>query len=237
MITTGAGHPIRALIFDFDGLIADTETPEYQAWVETWAEYGHELALEEWVQCIGTNDPNAWHPLTALTARMGADFDAAEANRRRLARHRPAIAALAAPLPGVLDLLSQASAAGLATAIASSSDAEWVPMLLEQLGLVDHFAHLSLYDGTCPAKPAPDLYLRACAAVGVDPIEAVAFEDSPTGISAAKAAGLWCVAVPNDMTETLDLSAADVILDTLDGLDLTTLSRGLGSLDHPEGLA
>ena len=68
-------------MFDFDGVIADTEGPEYRAWVDTWAEYGHELTLEEWVQCIGTNDPDGWHPLTALAARIGDGFDADAANR------------------------------------------------------------------------------------------------------------------------------------------------------------
>ena len=219
---------IRALVFDFDGVIADTEGPEYRAWAETWAEYGHELALSEWVQCIGTNDPGGWHPLDELARRMGPGFDPAEANRRRQSRHHPAIRALADPLPGIVDLLDQAEAAGLATGIASSSGDDWVPVLLAQLGLTERFAHLSIYDGTCPAKPAPDLYLRACAALGVAPEEAVAFEDSPNGIAAAKAAGLWCVAVPHEITAGLDLAAADLVVPTLEGLGLDLLLARLG---------
>ena len=218
--------PVRALVFDFDGLVADTEGPEYEAWRDTWAEYGHELTIEEWAQCIGT--VGGWDPLDALRARVGAGFDPDEANDRRRARHRPAIAALTAPLPGVLDLLVEAKAAGLRTAIASSSDESWVPPLLDQLRLVDHFEHVTLYDGTCPAKPAPDLYLRACAALEVAPAEAVAFEDSPNGIAAAKAAGLRCVAVPNALTRSLDLSAADVVLETLEGVGLEQLYACLG---------
>ena len=219
---------IRALVFDFDGVIADTEGPEYRAWKETWAEYGHELTLEEWVQCIGTNDPHGWHPLSALAERVGEGFDRDEANRRRQARHHPAIHALAEPLPGIVDLLDQADAAGLAVAIASSSGDDWVPVLLAQLGLTPRFAHLSIYDGTCPAKPAPDLYLRACAALGVDPSEAVAFEDSPNGIAAAKAAGLRCVAVPHEITASLDLGAADLVIPTLAGVALDRLLERLG---------
>ena len=219
---------MRALVFDFDGVIADTEGPEYRAWQETWAEYGHELTLEEWVQCIGTNDPEGWHPLDQLSKRMGPDFDAREANRRRQARHHPAIHALAEPLPGIVDLLDQADAAGLRTAIASSSGDDWVPVLLAQLSLSDRFVHLSIYDGTCPAKPAPDLYLRACAALGVAPDEAVAFEDSPNGIAAAKAAGLWCVAVPHEITAGLDLSLADLVIPTLGGVALDRLLARLG---------
>lgn len=219
---------IRALVFDFDGVIADTEGPEYRAWQETWAEYGHELTLEEWVQCIGTNDPDGWHPLDELAKRVGPDFDTTEANRRRQARHHPAIHALALPLPGIVELLDAADAAGLSTAIASSSGDDWVPVLLAQLGISERFAHVSIYDGTCPAKPAPDLYLRACAALGVEPREAVAFEDSPNGIAAAKAAGLWCVAVPHEITSGLDLSRADLVIPTLGGVALDRLLERLG---------
>jgi HAD superfamily hydrolase (TIGR01509 family) len=215
-------------VFDFDGLIADTEGPEYRAWAETWAEYGHELTLDEWVQCIGTNSADAWHPLTALAARMGEGFDRDEANRRRQARHHPVIRAMRAPLPGIVDLLAEAEAAGLACAIASSSGDDWVPVLLGQIGLAGRFAHLSIFDGTCPAKPAPDLYLRACAALAVAPGEAIAFEDSPNGIAAAKAAGLRCVAVPHEITRGLDLSAADLVLPTLEGVGLHYLLDRLG---------
>jgi HAD superfamily hydrolase (TIGR01509 family) len=214
---------LRALVFDFDGVVVDTEGPEFDAWRTTWADYGHELTLEEWVQCIGT--VGGWDPLDELGRRVGADFDPAEANARRRARHHPAILALDTPLPGVLDLLDQARDRGLRTGIASSSDDSWVPVLLEQLGMVDHFEHLSLYDGTCAAKPAPDLYLRACAALEVAPGEAVAIEDSPNGVAAAKAAGLWCVAVPHAITRELDLSAADLVLDSLAGLHLDELER------------
>ncbi len=216
---------VRALIFDFDGLIADTESPEYEGWRETWAEFGHELALEEWCQGIGTRD--GWDPLAELARRMGPDVDVHEANERRRLRHRPRIEALG-PLPGVVELLAEAKGASLATAIASSSDADWVPLLLRQFDLIDAFAHLSLYDGTCPPKPAPDLYLRACAALAVEPSEAIALEDSPNGVAAAKAAGLRCVAVPNPLTRTLDVSAADLVLDTLDGVRLHDLLERLG---------
>lgn len=214
---------LRALVFDFDGVVVDTEGPEFEAWRATWEDYGHELALEEWVQCIGT--VGGWDPLVELGRRVGADFDPDEANARRRARHHPAIFALDTPLPGVLDLLDQARRRELRTAIASSSDDSWVPVLLEQLGMVGHFEHLSLYDGTCDAKPAPDLYLRACAALEVDPGQALAIEDSPNGVAAAKAAGLWCVAVPHAITRTLDLSAADLIVDSLEEIHLDELER------------
>ncbi len=225
---------VDALIFDFDGLIADTERVEFEAWRATWEEYGHVLALDEWVQCIGT--VGGWDPLDELGRRVGAGFDADLATTRRRARHWPAIAALLAPLPGVVDLLDDADAAGIPTAIASSSDLDWVGPLVAQVGLADRFAHIAVFDGTCPAKPAPDLYLRACAGLGVDPASAVAFEDSPNGVAAAKAAGLRCVAVPHDLTRALDLSAADAVIDSLAGIrldDLPALVSGPRSTRTP----
>jgi HAD superfamily hydrolase (TIGR01509 family) len=216
---------IRALVFDYDGLIADTEAPEFQAWSEVWSAHGHELTLHEWSAAIGTVD--GFDPLHELGARVGPSFDRDAANDRRRTRHRELMEGLA-PLPGVVELLRAAHAAGLKTAVASSSPPWWVQQGLEGFGLVDAFAAVRAYDGTRPAKPAPDLYLAACDAVGVAPRDAVAFEDSPNGIAAAKAAGLWCVAVPHDLTRHLDLSAADVVVDSLAEVTLEDLQLRFG---------
>lgn len=213
---------IRALVFDFDGLIADTEGPEYRAWAATWAEFGHELTLDEWCACIGTAGPNVYDPLEALAQRVGSGFDHEKVSTRRRARNRALLDGLE-PLPGVLDHLAAAAARGMPVAIASSSTRAWVVPLLENLGLATSFAHLSLYDGSCPGKPAPDLYANACLALSVDPAEALAYEDSPNGIAAAKAAGLRCVAVPHDLTRHLDLSRADVVVDSLASVLLVDL--------------
>jgi beta-phosphoglucomutase-like phosphatase (HAD superfamily) len=212
--------PIRALVFDFDGLIADTEGPEYQAWSEAWAGFGHELTLDLWCAGIGTVD--AYDPLEELAARVGDGFDRDATNDRRRVRQRELLVGLT-PLPGVLDHLAAATHLGLPIAIASSSEIDWILPNLEALGLASTFAHLSVYDGTCPAKPAPDLYIKACQALGVDAREALAYEDSPNGIAAAKAAGMRCVAVPHDLTRHLDLSAADVVVDSLAGIKLADL--------------
>jgi len=214
---------IRGLVFDFDGLIADTEGPEYQAWAEAWAAHGHELTLNEWCVAIGT--VSAFDPLAALASRVGANFDTAAVDATRRARHRELIADLR-PLPGVVDHLEAARALGLRTAVASSAPPWWVEGHVEAFGLVDAFAAIHAYDGSVPAKPAPDLYLAACKAIDVDPSDALAFEDSPNGIAAAKAAGLSCVAVPHDLTRHLDLSAADLIVESLAGVSLQEL------LDH-----
>lgn len=219
---------LRALVFDFDGLILETEEPEFLAWREVWAQHGVDLELDEWVSCIGT--VGGFDPLGELRrrSRRPVDVDAVQAARR--ARSRSLIDALEV-LPGIEALLAEAHAAGVRTAVASSSPRSWVAAHLERLGLLDRFAHLACAGPSLAAKPAPDLYLAACDALGVAPRDAIALEDSPNGIAAATAAGLRCVAVPGPLTRSLDLSGADAVLDSLDGVTLgrlVTLVTGAG---------
>jgi HAD superfamily hydrolase (TIGR01509 family) len=129
--------------------------------------------------------------------------------------------------PGVTEWLDEASAIGLGLAIASSSPRLWVEPHLERLGLRERFAHVVCFGPGIAGKPAPDTYLAACRALGVEPGRALAIEDSPHGVSAAKAAGLRCVAVPHAITEQLDLSHADV---RLRSLSETTLGEVLAHL-------
>jgi beta-phosphoglucomutase-like phosphatase (HAD superfamily) len=123
----------------------------------------------------------------------------------------------------VAEFTARAVDAGLLLAVASSSTLQWVSDHLERLGLLDRFSAISTSEKGVPAKPEPDVYRRALEAIDVDPSAAVAFEDSPNGIAAAKAAGLFCVAVPNRMTCGLDLSAADVVVESFLQLELDHL--------------
>ena len=102
---------------------------------------------------------------------------------------------------------------------------------LEKLGLLSRFAHVACFGGALAGKPAPDLYLAACGALDVEPHTAIAIEDSQHGISAAKAAGLWCIAVPNAVTEGLDLSHADLRLRSLADTTLRDVLTRIA--DHP----
>ena len=199
---------LRGLVFDFDGLICDTETSSYETAREIYAEHGVELTVLQWQSRIGTHGR---HWLADLESAIGplSDRDALT-ERRRLAHHERLLAEQA--LPGVAEFTARAVDAGLVLAVASSSSVQWVSHHLQRLGLLDRFSAISTCEEGVPAKPEPEVYRRALAAVDVDPTDAVAFEDSPYGIAAAKAAGLFCVAVPNRMTTGLDLSAADMVV-------------------------
>ncbi|MDQ6692347.1 MAG: HAD-IA family hydrolase [Candidatus Dormibacteraeota bacterium] len=210
----------RALVFDFDGLILETERPEYQAWLEIYGEHGQDLSLEVWGDVIGRG-PGYFDPITDLEARLGRPIDREVVKARQKARHQEMIDALEI-LPGVADYVLEAGRLGLKLAVASSSSRRWVTGHLAALGL-DEFACVICRDDVARAKPYPDLYLEATRCLGVAPAEAVAFEDSANGVAAAKAAGLTCVAVPNQLTAGLDLSAADLRIASLAEMPLPRL--------------
>lgn len=217
---------IRAVIFDFDGLVLDTELPIFAAWCAVFE--AHDAVpptIEEWSEGIGTTegvDVEAW-----LHERAGrpVDFEATNQARRL---HRDALLEIERALPGVESWLDEAAAAGYGIAIASSSPDDWVHDHLYRIGLRERFPTIVTAGGELRSKPAPDTYLEACARLGVEPRDALALEDSPNGITAAKAAGLRCVTVPHPLTEMLDLSAADLRLPSLAHCTLAEALTHLG---------
>lgn len=209
----------RALIWDFDGTIVDTETTLFQAYAEVFDLHGHALDRERWLSIIGSDDD--WDPLHDLAALVdGLDVEATHAHRRT---RRDELIELAGIRPGVLRWMDDAEALEMPMAIASSSPIDWVEQHLDRLDLLHRFACFACCNETIPAKPDPTSYRLACEALGVDPRLSIAIEDSPHGIAAAKDAGLYVVAVPHDLTRSLDLSRADVIVESLEDLALSDL--------------
>jgi HAD superfamily hydrolase (TIGR01509 family) len=217
---------IRAVVFDFDGLILDTEVPAYQAWAEIYKDHGVELPLEKWLDYIG-REGGWFDPYAHLEALTGAKIDRDITKARRTARRDELLAANEL-IAGVVELFADAKANGMKVGIASSSRREWVCGHLERLAFMEGWDAIACFDDVGVAKPKPDLYLRVVELLGVAPNETIALEDSPNGIAAAKAAGLWCVAVPGPLTKDLDLGAADVRLPSLEGISLPELLARLG---------
>jgi HAD superfamily hydrolase (TIGR01509 family) len=219
---------IRALIFDFDGLILETETPAFRAWDEIFRDHGVSLSREKWFDYIGRE--GGWFDVYGhLEELLGKPVDRELVKTRRSAR-RDELVNAAELLHGVVALFREAKARGLKVGIASSSGRDWVCGHLERLGFLEGWDSIVCRADAQRAKPAPDLYLRVVEALGVAPHEAIALEDSPNGVAAAKAAGLWCVAVPNDLTRALDLRHADALVDSLANM---TLDRLLGLVSRP----
>jgi HAD superfamily hydrolase (TIGR01509 family) len=214
---------IKALIFDFDGLILDTEVPEYQSWVELYQAYGSVLPLEKWLESIGTTD--AFNPYEYLEQQLGRQIDRPEVRTQRLARFAELMADQTI-LPGVQDYITTAKRLGLKLGVASSSPREWVVGYLSKFGLDIHFDAIRCGDEVKATKPDPALYLAVLKVLGVEASEAIALEDSPNGILAAKRAGIFCVAIPNALTRQLSLSLADFQMSSLADLPLEELLQG-----------
>jgi HAD superfamily hydrolase (TIGR01509 family) len=212
---------IRALIFDFDGLILDTEGPSYKSWKEVYQSFGLTLSFSTWSTIIGTTQ-GEFDPRLELQKRVRGqvDWDAVE-SRRQVSEQ--ALIEAQAVLPGVEQYLQDAMRLGLKIGLASSSSCNWVVGHLKRLSLVDYFDRICVSDDVQHTKPDPELYQCVLHGLGVSADEAIALEDSPIGIRAAKQAGIFCVAVPNPLTSQLMLSQADLLLDSLAEMPLEQL--------------
>jgi HAD superfamily hydrolase (TIGR01509 family) len=215
---------IRALVFDFDGLILDTEEPVYRSWLEVYEAHGEELPFERWIQIVGSTNAG-FHPQHHLEERLGRPLPE-DVLDRRVGRRTEMILAQTV-LPGVVQHLVAARDLGLKLGVASSSTSDWVQGHLARLGILEQFDCLRCRDDVEHAKPEPDLYIAVLSCLGVEASEAIAIEDSPNGVAAAKRAGMRCVAIPNPITERLDLSQADLVLTSLAELTLPQLLRRL----------
>ena len=216
---------VRAFVFDFDGLILDTEEPVYRSWLEVYQAHGRELPFDRWVQIVGSSTAT-FDPKEYLETQLGRGLEQQVLDRRAARRTEMVLAQPV--MAGVARLVDDARDAGLRLGVASSSTRHWVVGHLERLGLMDRFDCVRCRDDVAEVKPAPDLYLAVTDCLGTSPGDALALEDSPNGVTAAKAAGMWCVAVPNVITGGLDLSHADLTLPSLDGASAAGLVRKLG---------
>jgi HAD superfamily hydrolase (TIGR01509 family) len=216
--------PVRAFLFDFDGLILDTELASRAGWELLYRDHGHELPADLWATLVGTTHA-PWNPMEHLEELVGAPLDREELNDRRYA-HEIALIEAEELRPGIEEYLAAARQRGLKRAIVSSSSRRWIDMHLQRLDETVGWDAICTADGDpTRAKPGPVLYVEALESLAVAPAEAVAFEDSPNGVLAAKAAGIFCVAIPNEVTRDLGLAeaGADLVLDSLADLPPETL--------------
>lgn len=204
---------VAAVIFDFDGLVIDTESPAFEAWSAIYREHGQVLRLDLWVGCVGASEAG-FDPVRHLAELLGRPVDGVALMADKELRKRAACDSLQ-PLPGVRERLSEARALGLKLAVASSSSRAWVEGHLRRLNLAATFDAMRTKDDVARVKPYPDLYLAAAAALGVAPERCLAIEDSLNGVRAARAAQMACLAVPGPITRALDFSLATARFDSL----------------------
>jgi HAD superfamily hydrolase (TIGR01509 family) len=202
-----------AVLFDFDGVLVDTEWAIYDAWHKTFIDHGHPLPLEIYNRCIGS-DFDTWSPKAHLEDLTGRSFDWHDLDARR---QQQILASLdgQGPMAGVPEILANLVASGIPRAVVSSSSHHWVDGWLEKLDLARHFDSVICRGDAPRIKPAPDLYLEAARRLAIDPAACLVIEDSFNGMKAAKAAGMPVWIVPNHVTACLDFSQADAVFPSL----------------------
>jgi HAD superfamily hydrolase (TIGR01509 family) len=215
---------IKALIFDFDGLILDTETPEVLVWQSIYKDHGFELPVQEWEKTIGGYGLSNFDPAQHLSLLTSGRLDPVSL-RSRYRKESDAIIHAKPVLPGVVDLIEQARRSDVQVAIGSSSSHSWVDTHTKRLGIFDYFDHIICQDDVSPGrtKPNPDIYLKALEQLNVKKDAAVVFEDSPNGVLAARRAEIFVVAVPNPLTEKMGVSG-DITVPSLADLSLQELN-------------
>jgi HAD superfamily hydrolase (TIGR01509 family) len=205
-----------AVLFDFDGILVDTEWAIYDAWFRTFQAQGHPLPLEVYTQCIGS-DFATWSPKAHLEELTGQAFDWHDLDARRQQEIVRDLAG-AGPMPGARELLELLVARGVRRAVVSSSSHQWVDGWLDRLGLTNSFDVVVCRGDAAAIKPAPDLFLEAARRLNLAADQCLVIEDSMNGVKAAKAAGMPVWAVPNRVTACLDFSTAEAIFPSLEAI-------------------
>lgn len=217
---------IDALVFDFDGLLMDTETTSLRVWQHEWRHHGLELDPATFFAPHGGDMIAARY--AALAAAVGPDYDQAASHARRLA-YRDELHAALGLADGIGEWLDEARDLGLRLAVASSSPRDWVTEHLSRIGRLDRFELLACGDETGAAKPDPAVYRLALTRLGVPACRALAFEDTAHGVAAAKAAGLRCVAIPHPNADPASFTSADVVLTSAAERSLAEVAKVAGT--------
>ena len=220
---------LEAIVFDFDGTILDTETPDFQTWQEVYRSHGVALPLDVWLQCVG-GGTGEFRPDDYLEELLGREIDRERVRTERRKQFLDLIHVMPI-MPGVLELIDAAERRNVRLAVASSSDRKWVETHLQRLGLLARFAAIVTADDVERVKPDPALYRLAAQKLEVMPERAVAIEDSYNGMLGAQRAGLRCVSVPNRITRDSDFSGADLCLDSIASMAPDDL---IASFDRPD---
>lgn len=236
MTLTRDGIEVRAVIFDFDGVILDTESTLLTAWRTQLRRLGIELDTCQYVQFsfLGTPLSTARRLEAILTdnLRHGGGNIA-----RRIRVHNKRLASRQDAMPGVRQLLTELRRTGVSAAIASASERRWVVGHLNRLRLADHFDAVVCREDALCQKPAPDCYQLAVEQLGVRTDHVIAVEDSPRGLASAQSAGLACLAVPGPVTRMLDFGTADAIGGSLSDVDVRYLTHLIRRRRHGVPLA
>ena len=196
----------KGIIFDFDGVLVDTEWAIYQSWVHLYAREGQEISIATYAPCLGAGYSH-WDPAAHLEKLTGKKYDWEKETPARQAMLEADLER-SGLMDGALELLDWCAGQGIGLAVASSSSRRWVQGWLEKLGIYDRFAGVFTRTDGYPVKPSPALFEAAQQCLGLEKADCLIIEDSENGTIAAQNAAIPCVAIPNRMTESSDFSRA-----------------------------
>ncbi|MBN1601865.1 MAG: HAD family phosphatase [Chitinispirillaceae bacterium] len=214
---------LDAVVFDFDGVVIDTETARYEVWKKIFEEYGQVLPREIWVKSIGRSE-YVVNPCDLLRGITGRDIDVDQLwlYQKKMEDRYIAGKPLTA---GLVERLNEVKAAGARIAIASSASRRYVEKHLKDRDIFGYFDTLVCRDDVIKHKPDPEPYRNAVESLGAELSFSLAVEDSPAGIESAVSAGLFCVAIAGNMTREMNLSRAHCIVDSLDDITFTSIAE------------
>lgn len=204
---------IQAVLFDFDGLLADSEPLQKAAWRSYLARQDRVLAQPLIDRMFGLRLVES---AALVRDELQLPFSVAEVMAGRDELFLAALPGVLQPMPGAVETLATVRRLRLRTALATSGHRRYIDLALHEIGLAHAFDTIVTGDMVAHGKPAPDIFLRAAELLNVAPAACVVVEDAPHGIAAARAAGMFAVAIPNEMTRTLDYSQAQMVCASLD---------------------
>lgn len=207
---------IKGIIFDFDGLICDTEIAEVEAWQQAYAQYSLVFSIEEYINNVGavfSDQISQTHKLPGIEL---IDIETADKVLKEFNRLFNIYANLQPLMPGIKSLLEQSNSLNLEIGLASSSPWAWVINHLDRLKIKDYFNCILTREKVKRTKPDPEIFIQTLECMRLKPDEVIVLEDSENGVIAANKAGLYTVAVPNSVTRTFSFEKADLILNSLE---------------------
>jgi len=209
----------RVVIFDFDGLILDTETVELNLWRKIFSEHDILFDLESYLKTIGSITSKTYEP-SKILAEVVKNGETPSDIYRKVEKQIIDQLDGEKPLPGVLKTIQTAKSMGIKTAVGSSSTLDWVKPHLVRLGIWNQFDTVVTFEDVNECKPSPKIFLKVLERLDVQPHNAIVLEDSENGVLAARRAGIPVIVIPNEVTKNQVFTGAVLKLSTLEDLDL-----------------
>jgi beta-phosphoglucomutase family hydrolase len=220
------GNNTRAVIWDMDGVIADTAPYHFSAWRETWRKRGVDFTEEDFSRSFGLKNDNIIRNILG-EATSQSEIDTIAADKEEDFRGRVKKDNITA-LPGAVELMKSLNERGFKLALASSTPIENIRLLFQSLGIGTYFSAIVAGDDVKEGKPSPQCFLLAARRLEVEPVKCIVIEDAVAGVAAAKRAGMRCLAVTTTHPRA-SLTEADLTVDTLATVTANDMERLLSA--------